>query len=56
MAEIRVLIIPYWDSNHSKFTERTGHSIVISHRQSSHFIILDITPATFSNRGSNGLP
>jgi len=56
MAEIRVFIIPDRDSNHSKFTEWTGHSIVFNHRQSSHFIILDITPATFSNRGSNGLP
>ena len=34
MAKIRVLIIPYWDSNHSKFAQGTNHSIVC-HRQTS---------------------
>ena len=54
VAEIRVLIIPDWDSNHSKFTEWTNHSIV-SHRQSSQRITFDSTPATIISSDFSGL-
>jgi len=54
VTEIRVFIIPYGDSNHSKFTEWTNHSI-ISHLQSSQRIDFDSIPSTITSSDFSGL-